>query len=741
LATPSSSLRQSTTGNGGAVSPDDVQDRALTFVNEYWEDKKGAYVVYHQSCWEAFIFYAGESWIELNRDRKVLEPSTPEDEFTPQPRINRFSPAVDAVSANFGQVPEVEAIPSKDQDELSIAVADICTRLCSHLLKDLGLRDEIRDGDDVVGLASMLFVLAGCVFTDVCVEAEVVARMPQPEMQPASNVMCPQCDTMNTVANPDSGAPPVEPNCPQCGGPLDISPTTMLGTATGDDGEPKMMEITENHVCLEVGNPIFAFPEPGSKSMKDSDVFLWAERMTIEKVWRKYKFQATPDSIWSDGYTVTYANALNYYYLGYSTESNEAKNSCMVLRMYAEPGKLKDFPEGFYAVVVNQEIAHFETWEEFTSEHPWTKFDYLRIPTLFFPRSVSFDLVGIQRELNRYESLIALHAMCNAVTPWIVDENTVVSEITGRADRVITWRSLGPGSQAPHKEAAGSLDEGVYQQRQSLHDEFSNISQAVNVFRGKQEGGVTAGTAIGKLQAQAEQMFSKPVRNWAGGWKESIRKGIKAVQRSYSLPQLVKILGEDHLPQIKFFQAADLDTMVEFVATTSGLPRTREERKAEMTAMWDKGALDINDPNVKQKIFELFGETGMGATFNLDATRARLENAMMKQGQPAHVLPLIQDSAVHLPIHINEAKKLDFDLWPPGPKQLLIQHIMETQQAMQQAAIQAAEQQAAMQRLLAPPAPHPGGAAPPHPGGPPHAAPPGAKPGGPPPPPAGGPGA
>src|SRR5208283_1564506 len=54
--------------------------------------------------------------------------------------------------------------------------------------------------------------------------------------------------------------------------------------------------------------------------------------------------------------------------------------------------------------------------------------------TIFFPRSISFDLVEIQRELNAYESLIKLHAMTSAVEPILQDISTIVSEITGRSD-------------------------------------------------------------------------------------------------------------------------------------------------------------------------------------------------------------------------------------------------------------------------------------------------------------------
>src|SRR5690242_5787336 len=79
----------------------------LQYVNDRWTDLKNAYIVYHQACWQALLFYANQSWIDWDDARKVWYPLTPSDDWVPRPRINRFSPTVDAVASNIYQVPEV----------------------------------------------------------------------------------------------------------------------------------------------------------------------------------------------------------------------------------------------------------------------------------------------------------------------------------------------------------------------------------------------------------------------------------------------------------------------------------------------------------------------------------------------------------------------------------------------------------------------------------------------------------
>jgi hypothetical protein len=183
------------------------------------------------------------------------------------------------------------------------------------------------------------------------------------------------------------------------------------------------------------------------------------------------------------------------------------------------------------------------------------------------------------------------------------------------------------------------------------------------------------------LRGQAELQMAKPVANWANGWKETVRKVIKNYQRHWTAAEVAEVVGADRATQIEEFFRADLDTCLEYVATTTGLPRTRDEKRQEMITLFDKGAMDINDQNVKQKAFELFGETGMFKTFNDDARRARVNVKALRVGKPAQFRPGIDDASIHLGIALETAKGLDFDLWDPQAQQALFQYIAEVRGA------------------------------------------------------------
>jgi hypothetical protein len=656
------------------------QAKALEYVQNRWNELKNAYVVYHQAIWETFLFYAGQMWLDWDDARKVWQPQQPNDEWVPRPRINRFSPTVDAIASNFFQLPEVEAVAKAEDDPESHAIAEICTDLADWAVQKEGLKSQQGDKPDKVGLAAQLYVLAGGLFTIIRVNQKDLGQKNKQAMGPASSYTCTVCD--KTVQTPGTEKPDF---CPDCGSPVDSQNSEMLQDETDETGNPVTEQMTENELELEIGNTLFAFPRPGSTSMNDTPFLEWNQRRTLEDIWFRWNFEADPDAVWPDGYSVTYEHSLNFWYTGYSSSTTQIKDSCMVNEMFVPPGKVKDFPDGFHAVVINDKIVPnaSKVWDY--PEHPLTLGKYLDLPTIFFPRSVSFDLVPIQRELNAYESIIKLHGMVGAADPWIVDGDSLISEITGRADKVIKYRNLGsPTFEPPHRAGHGALDDGIYKQRDNLHAEFQNISMAVNAFRGQQEGAITAAAAIQQLRGQAELMFNKPAANWRNLWRDTIRKYVKFLQKYYSFEQLGQILGKNREEDIRAFMGADLDNLVEWVSSDHGLPRTRDELRQEMMMMFDKGALDINDPSVREKVFQLFGETGMMQSFNKDATNARLENQAIKNGaMNIKPMPLIEDMAVHIYFHKDQAKSRDFQKWPPTAQQALIQHIMETMMEMQ----------------------------------------------------------
>lgn len=604
-----------------------------------WEEIKTTYLTYHQMIWRSLLFYVGETWLSWSRSNRQWVPMIMEDEYTPTPRISQFATTVDAIAANFGNVPVIDCVAQEaegDEQYKRHGVALVAGRLGRDFLTRTGLKSDFRAKGDRPAEAATTFVLTGGLYTEL-----FLVKLP--------------------------------------------TKTTALGPLDGYTVE------------VDVVNPLYVLPRPGSTNIGGTNgtSFLFiARRFTLAEIEQRFQVAADADNEYVDGYNSTYENQLNYYYTGFNALTSKNEDSALVAEVFVPPtdkdnaGVRELGTDGMYGVYVNGKMQWSQAWQ--FPEWPVTKFDYKRIPTLFFARTPAFELCDLQYEYQAYESIIKLHSMTNAVSPWVIDENSQVSEITGRADKVIKWRSLGPGSQRPARETAGSLDPGVYATLQRIKAEFANISGAANVFKGRQEGSVTAGVAISQLRGQAELMFQGPAESWANGWKETTRKAVGLMQKVYTVEQVRAVVGDNQEQAISDFFASDLTVEVEFIATNGGLPRTKDELREEMMNLFDRGALDMSQPDVREHLFELFGETGMMTMFNLDATRARMENKAMRQGLPPTFMPQIEDLSVHYQIHVEAIKSLDFDRLPQPAKDMMMQHALETQAAQQQAAMAAA---------------------------------------------------
>lgn len=715
-----------------------VNDRFQAFMQKQWQDLRVAYVIFHMIVWQNILFYVNELWIQWDKDRRIYQPAVPEDDYTPQPKINYFAPAADAVSSIF-VMPEVECVPKKDTNDDAYDVAEIANALIQEFKQRNGLVNSKDGKPTVADKASQMFVLQGNIFGWTTKEKKGTLYRPKFDTVPMVGVRCPQCDTLQKVPptdpmlNPQPAPsdmlmgqqvqPPTTPSCPTCANPLQTYPTSeqkpQIDPSTGQQVTEPIQQWTAE---FRLGNSLYALPRASSRGMDDARYIFWAERMDISEIFEKWEFEASPDNEYLDSMESSWEIALNYYYTGYSNLTQGNKESCLVYWSFVEPGKVKDIPEGGVGIICNNQLIHYYPWEEYCPVgHALTFAGYLNVPVTFFHRTPMFDVAEVQRELNRYEAVIALNAMTQGAPSVMIDENTKVSEVTGRGDRIIYWRSIGPNSQPPRRLEHGSLDNGIYEQRQKLQDLIQNITGAVNVWRGQQAGSVTAGNAISQLRGQAEQMFSKPVANWNNFWVEVCRKGAKLLQLTMQEWEIAELMGTGNVTKIAAFKKADLDSICDFVSSAHGLPRTRDEKRNDMLALFDRKMLDVTDPNVQEEINRLFGETGMKIMFTRDATRARWENAQMRSGKPVQFMPEVENLEIHAFIHAEEIKGLDFNTYPPPIQQMILQHFLQTKQALS-AMMQAAQAQAAAKPgagpEAAPPGPPKGG----EPSGGPHAA-------------------
>src|SRR6185437_15833157 len=125
----------------------------LGWCQRTWDENKSAYLVYHQLVWQSFLMYAGLLWIAWDKTRRMLVQNAPEDNWTPTPNINYFSPTIDAITSAF-QMPEVEASPQSEGDIDAHDVAEVCNAIADWLMVQSGLKSDFQSQEDKISLES-----------------------------------------------------------------------------------------------------------------------------------------------------------------------------------------------------------------------------------------------------------------------------------------------------------------------------------------------------------------------------------------------------------------------------------------------------------------------------------------------------------------------------------------------------------------------------------------------------------
>ena len=330
-----------------------------SWIGDKWEKVRGSYLTYHQLIWQSILFYVGQTWLTWDPYRKFYYPSVPEDEFTPQPRVNEFSPAIDAVATNFNSIPPIEAVATEsdgDEQAKRHGIAMVASRLADVFMKKQGLKSDFKSKGNEPTNAAMIFVLAGGLCTSLRVR-----------------------QTVKTV---------------------------------GPSADP-LGDLTTYEVDMDLLNPMVVLPRPGCEKFGGPSGVPWtfiARRMTIQEIWSRFEVVAKADVLYLDGYNSTYENALNYYYTGFNATDIQNEDSALAVELYIPPSSdghagVEDFePTGMYAVYVNDELKWYKDWDY--PAFPLTMFKYIHVPQLFFGRSIAFDLCNLQEEYQAYEAII-----------------------------------------------------------------------------------------------------------------------------------------------------------------------------------------------------------------------------------------------------------------------------------------------------------------------------------------------
>ena len=290
-----------------------------------------------------------------------------------------------------------------------------------------------------------------------------------------------------------------------------------------------------------------------------------------------------------------------------------------------------------------------------------------------FGYTVAYDLMGIQRNVDALQSVIATNQMnygVQNIVTWRGSEVDVVSLSQGLNNIIVN-----PGSPAPQALNLVQTPSEIFNQINNLVKEMETLSGINSTARGNPEESLKSGTALALVAAQAIQFNSGLQDSYNDLIQNSITGLVEILQRFASTPRMIDIVGKSNRSHMKEFKGDDLSNISRVVCeSVNPLSKTAAGRLQMADNLLQMPGM-IKTP---QHYFEVI-ETGVFDPMVEHQTSQivyiRSENEELSEGKAVHAI-LTEDHLLHVREHSSVLDSIETRSDPKILNQVLA-HINE----------------------------------------------------------------
>lgn len=507
-------------------------------------------------------------------------------------------------------------------------------------------------------------------------------------------------------------------------GSREIAPTPIVDQFTGETRITQEV-VAEGDVAFEVVSPFHLFVPDLAEESIEAQPYIF-NVYTKSEQWVKTNFGAVLPKDFKPT-KVSATEIMDAAMMDTKSTSLNAPSAVLVIEMWAKPNGCPYLPKGGLITIVDNEIVQLAE-NGIPYAHKSYPFAHVGgIPTgKFYRRSVTKNLIPIQRELNRVRSQI-IHAKNLMAKPQMMFQEgaTDPKKITARPG---IWIPIRPGFPYPQAVPMQPLPSYVLQEVDRLQSDFEDISGQHQVSRGE-SGGVTAATAINYLQERDDAYLTTIFNSIEAGIEKIAKQAISLFIQYVDKPRLIKTVGTDGAFDASVLSGADIASGNDIrVESGSALPTSKSARQALITEWMKMGFIA---PEEGLRILDMGMLKQFYNVIKIDENHAQRENLMLKRlteedilafeqewqagaaaGDPDKTVPgqvdgegnpiplqvpsVVQvhdydNHAVHIEIHNRFRKSQSFDILPDAVRAEFAKHISIHEQALQQKMMQEAQ--------------------------------------------------
>lgn len=369
---------------------------------------------------------------------------------------------------------------------------------------------------------------------------------------------------------------------------------------------------------------------------------------------------------------------------GYGAQSSlQVKEANIVKECYAAPSS--GFPRGRMIVVAGDVLLYRgpspyyylsgKVW------HPYTMWNYLKMPGCIWGISLVGALIPKQRSINSIDALLAYNRKTCAVPKWFKPMGSGIPDdsFIGTPGQEVTYNEL-PNGDKPFVVDGKPLPGQVLEERSMHVADAERLANNAGLRQGINPEGVKTLGGLQILQEQSNNAISKPVEQWENFVKKSEQLDLLNFQDCYIIPNeevATKLKGlSKELTEWDWdtFRGAVLGNNVSVrIVKGSTLKQSRALQQQLILELADKQLLPdiVGDPFLYKLFLEKFGLADLFTEKNLDVQKAEWVIEQMIAGQYP---PMINadNPDIQLIVITRYMKKPSF-MELPQPTQLLFE--------------------------------------------------------------------
>jgi hypothetical protein len=337
-------------------------------------------------------------------------------------------------------------------------------------------------------------------------------------------------------------------------------------------------------------------------------------------------------------------------------------DSCIVKEVYVRPSY--KHPKGQMIVVAGNQTVYADDSPYFYLEgkfwHPYTMWNYFKMPGSIWGIGLGPQLVKIQRRINSIDALIAYNRKTMAVPLiWNPKGSGVPAGVfIGMPGQVIDYQES-PNGRRPERDQGIPLPPQIIQERQMLLEDGDKIAMSADVRSGDNPRGVNTVGQLQILTEQSELSKSKQTDSWEKFIEDSeyldllnFRDCNKDVADPSVIEKLKSFAREVTRYDWNTFTGNDIQENVNIrVEKGSTVNRSRLLMQDTILKLATEGLLPevMQGSYERKKFLEKFGLSDLFSDANIDEKYCDKAIEMMLDGQYPPVIKGVHNPDIQLP--------------------------------------------------------------------------------------------